>query len=99
MQASNEFFNADVNNPPLRVDGPPFDSSTGLVAGTSANSVIWYTGETGTDPARSSATARIDPSLTVNYGVRANEQGIRSLLQGVATMAAVTVPNDANHLL
>jgi flagellin-like hook-associated protein FlgL len=96
VQASNEFFDADVNNPPLRVDGPPFDSATGLVPGTSANSVIWYQGETGTDPARSSASARIDPSLTVNYGVRANEQGIRSLLQGVATMAAVTVPDDAN---
>lgn len=96
VQASNEFFDADVNNPPLRVDGPPFDSSTGLVAGTSANSVIWYTGEVGTDSARSSATARIDSSLTVNYGMRANEEGIRSVLQGMATMAAVTVPDDAN---
>lgn len=96
VQASNEFFNADVNNPPMRVDGPPFDTATGLIAGTSVNSVIWYTGEAGTDPARSSATARIDPSLSVNYGVRANENGIRSLIQGMATMAAVTVPNDAN---
>lgn len=96
VQASNEFFDADVNNPPLRVDGPPFDSATGLVAGTASNSVIWYTGEVASDPARSSSTARIDPSLTVNYGMRANEDGFRSLLQGMATMAAVTVPNDAN---
>lgn len=96
VQASNEFFNADVNNPPMRVDGPPFDTATGLIAGTSTNSVIWYTGETGTDPARSSATARIDPSLSVNYGIRANEDGIRSVIQGMATMAAVTVPDDAN---
>ncbi len=96
VQASNEFFNADVNSPPMRVDGPPFDTATGLIAGTAANSVIWYTGETGTDPARSSATARIDLSLSVNYGIRANENGIRSIIQGMATMAAVTVPNDAN---
>jgi hypothetical protein len=96
VQASNEFFDADVNNPPLRVDGPPFDSATGLVAGTTTNSVIWYTGELGVDSARSSATARIDPSLSVSYGMRANEDGIRSLLQGLATMAAVTVPDDAN---
>lgn len=96
VQASNEFFDADVNNPPLRVDGPPFDSATGLVAGTTTNSVIWYTGELGVDSARSSATARIDPSLSVSYGMRANEDGIRSLMQGLATMAAATVPDDAN---
>lgn len=40
VQASNEFFNADVNNPPMRVDGPPFDTATGLIAGTSVNSEI-----------------------------------------------------------
>jgi flagellin-like hook-associated protein FlgL len=89
--ASNDFFNADVNNPPVRVDGPPFDTATGTVAGTAANTVIWYTGDpSSASNARSSATARIDPSLTVNYGVQANEDGIRSVLQNVATLAAVT---------
>ena len=100
VQASNEFFDADASNPPLRVDGPPFDTATSLVAGTSANTVIWYTGEAGGGAARSSATARIDPSLVVNYGTRANETGIRNLVQNVATLAAVTVsasdPNGAN---
>jgi flagellin-like hook-associated protein FlgL len=96
VQASNEFFDADSNNPPMRVDGPPFATATGLVAGTAANSVIWYTGATSAGSARSSATARIDPSLTVNYGVQANEQGIRSLVQSTATMAAVNIPNDSN---
>jgi hypothetical protein len=62
-----------------------------MVPGTSANSVIWYTGETGSDPARSTATARIDPSLTVSYGARANEDGIRTLVQNVATLAAITI--------
>ena len=96
VQASTEFFDADVNNPPLRVDGPPFDSATATIAGTSSNSVVWYTGETGSDSARATATARIDPSLSINYGVRANEDGIRSVLQSIATMAAVTVPDDSN---
>jgi len=50
-----------------------------------------------TKAARSTASARIDPSLTVSYGARANEVGIRNLLQNVATLAAVTIsPTDPN---
>lgn len=97
--ASNDFFNGDANNPPQRVDGPPFDTATGMTAGTAANTVIWYTGETGSDSARSTSTARIDPSLAVSYGARANEDGIRTLVQNIATLAAVNVssadPNAA----
>jgi len=75
---------------PQRVAGPPFDSATALVAGTATNTVTWYTGEMGTDPARAAATARVDPSITVSYGVRANEQGIRWVVQNMAVLAAVT---------
>jgi flagellar hook-associated protein 3 FlgL len=98
VAASNDFFNADANNPPQRVGGsPPFYNATGMVAGTAANTVIWYTGETGSDPARSTATAKIDPSLSVSYGARANEDSIRTLVQNVATLAAVTIsPTDPN---
>jgi len=97
VTASNDFFNADATNPPQRVAGPPFDSATSMVAGTAANTVIWYTGETGTDPARSTATARIDPSLVVSYGARANEDAIRNLVQNVATLAAVSIsPSNPN---
>jgi len=92
VTASNDFFNADASNPPQRVGGsPPFYGATGMVAGTAANTVIWYTGETGTDPARSTSTARIDPSLVVSYGARANESAIRNLVQNVATLASVTI--------
>jgi flagellar hook-associated protein 3 FlgL len=100
VTASNDFFSADAGNPPQRVAGPPFDTATSLTAGTAANSVIWYTGEAGSGSARSTATARIDPSLVVSYGTRANEDGIRSLVQNVATLAAVQIsssdPNAAN---
>jgi flagellar hook-associated protein 3 FlgL len=97
VSASNDFFNADSANPPQRVDGPPFDTATAMVAGTTANTVIWYTGEAGSDPARATATARIDQSLVVSYGARANEDGIRTLVQNMATLAAVTVsPSDPN---
>src|SRR6185437_12373143 len=98
VKASNEFFSGDANNPPQRVGGsPPYFAATGMVAGTTANTVIWYTGETGSDPARSTATARIDQSLSVSYGARANEDAIRTLVQNVATLAAVTIsPTDPN---
>ena len=97
VTASNEFFAADASNPPQRVNGPPFDSATSQIAGTIANSVIWYTGEAGGDPARSTATARIDQSLVVSYGARANEDGIRTLVENFATLAAVTIsPSDPN---
>ena len=97
VKASDEFFSADASTPPPRVSGPPFDSATAMTTGSSADTVIWYTGETGTDRARSSATARIDPRLAVGYGVRGNEVGIRTIIQNLATLAAVTIsPTDPN---
>jgi flagellin-like hook-associated protein FlgL len=102
-QASSEFFAADANNPPMRVDGPPFDTATGLIAGTSANSVIWYTGDASGGSARATASAQVDPSLKVNYGVRASEDGLRSIVQNIATLAATTIspanPNAADLVL
>ena len=91
VTASNDFFNADVNNPPQRVDGPPFDTATGMIPGTAANTVIWYTGDAGAGSARDTATARVDPSLVVSYGARANEDALRNLVQNVATLAAVQI--------
>src|SRR5581483_597065 len=99
IAASNDFFNTDDNNPPQRVDGPPFDTATSLVAGTPANTVFWYQGDGGSGPALSTAAAQIDPSITVGYGMRANEQGIRNVLQNVAALAATSFsssdPNSA----
>lgn len=87
VKAGDEFFNA---TPPLRVSGPPFATATAQVAGTTLNTVTWYTGETGSDPARGTAIGRVDQAVTVQYGARANEQAFRSQLQSVAVFAAVT---------
>ena len=76
--------------PPLRVSGSPLSSATALVSGTPANTIFWYTGEAGQGSARATATARVDQSVTVQYGVRANETAIRSQLQTLAVFAAVT---------
>ena len=51
----------------------------------------------GAGTARASSVARIDQSVTVQYGARATEQGIRTQLEAVAVLAAVssTGPNAA----
>lgn len=94
MAAGDDFFASD---PPLRVAGPPFDSATAQVAGTPSDTVQWYTGEKGSDPARGTAVARIDQSITVSYGARADEDAIRLQIQTFAVYAAVTAPaSDVN---
>jgi flagellar hook-associated protein 3 FlgL len=87
MAAANNFFSSD---PPQRVSGPPFDTATSLVNGTTANTVFWYTGENGSTPAQDTATAQIGPNMTVSYGMRANEQAISTLVANVAVLAATT---------
>jgi flagellar hook-associated protein 3 FlgL len=79
-----------ANPAPLRVGGPSFSTASALVAGTAANTVTWYTGETGTDSPRGTAVSRIDQSITVQYGARANEQAFVHALQNIAVYAAVT---------
>lgn len=95
--AASDFFDIDAANPPQRVAGPPFNTATALINGTATNTVYWYTGEAGPDPARSTVTARVDRSITVSFGLRANEQGIRWVVQNLAAVAATTiVPTDPN---
>jgi flagellin-like hook-associated protein FlgL len=86
VEAGENFF----DQPPLRVSGTPLGSATALVAGTPADTVIWYNGETGSGLARGTAVAQIDQGITVQYGARADEQALRTQLQNVAVFAAVT---------
>jgi flagellin-like hook-associated protein FlgL len=90
IEAAHNFFDIDVGQPPMRVAGPPFATATALVAGTPANTVTWYSGEMSATPARNSVTARTDSTSTVSYGMRANEQGLRSVIENVAVFAATS---------
>lgn len=90
VAAGNDFFNIDASNPPRRVAGPPFDTATALVAGTAANTVSWYVGDGATDDPRSTAVANVDQSLSVGYGVRANEQSLTTAIRSLAVFAAST---------
>ncbi len=91
-------FGATVTaaTPPLRVGSTPFGSATTLVNG-SANTVNWYTGNSGPGSPRSTAQARVDDSITVQYGAQANETAIRSVLQAVAVFSTFsTSPTGTN---
>jgi flagellar hook-associated protein 3 FlgL len=92
-------FGASVNATPapLRVNGSPLSAATSLIEGTPANTVYWYTGSTGPGSARASSTARIDQSETVQYGIRANEPAITSILTTLGAFAATKIsPTSAN---
>jgi flagellar hook-associated protein 3 FlgL len=85
-----------ATQPPLRVSGSPLSSATSLTNG-SANTVAWYTGNSGPGSPRSTSTVQIDGSQSVQFGAQANEQAIRQQLQQVAVYAAVTVsPTGTN---
>jgi flagellin-like hook-associated protein FlgL len=86
IAAADNFFSS---NPPQRVSGAPA-TSTALVAGTPANTVFWYTGESSATPARQTATAQVGPGMTIAYGMRASEQAISTLVANVAAFAAST---------
>ena len=97
VAAAKDFFDTDAANPPQRVNGPPFNTATSLIAGTPSNTVTWYTGEAGASPARSTAIARVDPAVTISFGMRANEQGLRNVVKNVAVFAAMSFSaNDPN---
>lgn len=72
-----------ATQPPLRVGSSPASSATTLVNG-SANTVKWYLGNDGPGSPRSTAMARVDDSVSVQYGAQANEDAIRRLLQSTA---------------
>jgi flagellar hook-associated protein 3 FlgL len=94
IAAANDFF---TSNPPQRVAGPPFGSATALVNGTSANTVMWYTGDAGSTPARSTALAQVGPSTTVAYGARANEPALSNIVANIAVLAATSyAPSNPN---
>ncbi|MTI45267.1 hypothetical protein JM93_01352 [Roseibium hamelinense] len=86
--AADEFFDTFNGAEPQRIDGPPYDTATARVAGGSTT-LSWYTGEnsTTTNP-RNDKSAIIDTNLTVNYGARANEQGLADLVKSLATFVS-----------
>ena len=88
--AANDFFFYDAANPPQRVAGPPFETATTLVDGTTADTVFWYRGDNDTGSARETAIAHVDDNQNIAYGVRANEEPLATLVAGLAVLAVET---------
>ena len=89
----------DANNPPQRVGGsPPFYAATGMVAGTAANTVIWYTGETGTDSGALDRD-RTHRSRRCRFHMARAPMRTASatLVQNVATLAAVQISPEQSE--
>ena len=72
-----------------RVAGPPYDTATSLVAATSSDTVLWYTGSDSASP-RDSVTAKVDDSTVVSYGIQANEAGFVNMMRSLAAMSVET---------
>lgn len=85
-----------ATQPPLRVGSSPASSATTLVNG-SANTVKWYTGNDGPGSARSTAVARVDDSITVQYGAQANEDAIRQQLQAIAVFGTFSTSTTSQY--
>jgi flagellar hook-associated protein 3 FlgL len=107
VQASKEFFDLDAGRKPQRVaghltNGEPARSqalatATGLVDATATDTLFWYRGEMDGGSARETATARVDQSITVAHGARANEAGMREMLQSMGAFVAMEFDaSDAN---
>ncbi|MGL5138048.1 MAG: flagellin, partial [Beijerinckiaceae bacterium] len=94
--AADAFFAGSGNSPPLRVSGPPA-TATALVAGTAANTVIWYHGDDQSTDPRGTQSAKVDTGINVRVGAQANEVGLRRLMANLAVFSSETFsPSVAN---
>lgn len=91
--AANDFFDFNSTTPPQRVNGPPA-TATSLIDGTVNDTIFWYQGEVSTTPARDSALARIDSTITISHGIRGNEEAFRTTLKQLAVLATDTYPES-----
>lgn len=95
-EAADNFF-AGQGETAMRVDGPPFETATALVAATDTDTVEWYRGEDSSGRARDTVKAQVDEATVVSYGVQANEKGIVDLVRSLAAMAVETYPDGDVH--
>jgi len=88
--SADNFFNTEAGRLPQRIDtsgGLP-ETATGLVDATAQDTVFYYTGQNDANDPRVGLTARVDETISVNYGLRANEEALRNNL---ATLAAFSI--------
>ncbi len=96
-EAADNFFDYDSTSAPQRVAGPPYDTATALVDGTTTDTVFWYQGDAGPGAARDTAVVQADVSLSITYGARANESQLATVVKNLALLASEQFdPTDTN---
>lgn len=95
-KASADFFDTAGGGMPTRVDGSPAGSAVALRSATAGDTLLWYRGENGGDDARATQAARVDTTISVGYGLRANETGLHEAVAAIAAFAAVTLNGTDN---
>lgn len=88
LAASRAFFAGSASAPPARVAGPPYATATATVAGTAADTVIWYRGDDSAGSARETAPVRTGDGTSVAIGARADEAGFQDALSALGALAA-----------
>lgn len=99
--AGERFFNTFQGNQTWRVDdggSGNFYTATAERDGT-PDTVAWYVGDNSAKDPRLGARATIDQSFEISYGVRANEDSIRQVLQSMAVFMAAdfSAETEADH--
>jgi flagellar hook-associated protein 3 FlgL len=61
-----------------------------VLAGTPANTVIWYKGDDTSLNARQTSLSKVDAGVSVGLGVQANEKGIQRLMANLAMFSTET---------
>jgi flagellar hook-associated protein 3 FlgL len=89
--AADDFFNAQ-GVPAKRVQGPNFATATVLANADPTTTVQWYKGDDSAN-ARSTVTAKIDDTASVNYGAQANESGTLALVRSLAVVSIQSFTN------
>ena len=97
LGAAQAFFAGTPSSPPQRVAGPPYDTATATVAGTAADTVIWYQGDDAAGSARETAPVRTGDGTAVAIGARANEQGFRTVLAALGALVGQDFPAQTDE--
>ncbi len=98
-QAGNDFFKGDANGVPIRITpgaGSNYATATSFTsqATADATTVRWYQGDTTSIDPRKTAQAKVDTTVTVNYGMRADEEGLRRVVQSLAVSSTMIFTGD-----
>lgn len=97
LAAGRSFFDTFQGKTPQRVSGTPPETATAMVAATVNDTIAWYRGDQSVGHPRADATARVDGSLSVEYGMRANETGFTELAANLAAVALTDVSAGTNE--